>query len=133
MYDNIGENIKTLAVIFFVLGVLGSIIGTLAIWILKLGFFLGLVVLAGGLFSAWILFCFVYGFGALVSNSQQIAINTQRTANKQQTQSQQVDYLAKYKTQPEKTTMTCPHCRQKISISKNERNCPSCFLNLYKD
>ena len=83
MFENIGEKIKIFAIILTVLGVLGSFIGMIAAWVEGEEFLLGLGILVGGVISSYIFSCFIYAFGELVDNSHKIAINTQRTANKQ--------------------------------------------------
>lgn len=85
MFNNVGRKIKTLAVTFFVIGVifigigfigalasaaeLGGVIG-LSMMILSL------VVFAIGFFFMWMGAIYIYAYGELIENTQKIADNT---------------------------------------------------------
>ena len=65
---NIGSKIKTTASIFFVLAIIGSVIGG----IIMIGSSvegLGILLLLGGPLAGWLIFMMIYGFGQLVENS----------------------------------------------------------------
>ena len=71
MYDNIGEKIKNLALLIFVIGVIVSVIAGVAILLLDSEIFivLGILIIVAGSFIAWISSCFAYGFGELIDKT----------------------------------------------------------------
>ena len=73
MFKNIGKKIKVLAVVFCVLGIIGSLIagGTLLDgWGTEA---IGAAIMIGGSLLSWISSFVLYGFGELVDNSTIIA------------------------------------------------------------
>lgn len=76
VFDDIGMKIQRLSIIFFVLYVLASIIGAIAIFIYMLDeedFLIGLVcgvpILFLGPMLSWLLTAPLYGFGKLIENT----------------------------------------------------------------
>ena len=71
MYDNIGEKIKSLALLIFIIGVIVSVVAGVAILLLDGEIFivLGILIIATGSFIAWISSCFAYGFGELIDKT----------------------------------------------------------------
>ena len=74
MFDNIGGKIKVFSVIFFIVGIIGSIIG--GIIMLVLSGVIGLLLLIGGPISILIITLFAFRFGHLVENSEIQKTNT---------------------------------------------------------
>jgi len=65
---------------FFVLGVIGSIIGGISIILIGnfengYTFLIGLVTLGIGLFISWFSSCLIYGFGELIEKTTEISKN----------------------------------------------------------
>lgn len=71
MFDNIGEKIKTLAVVTTWVGIIASIVGGFVM--LVQGTFEGLLVMVFGSLGAWIGSFVLYGFGQLITNTDVIA------------------------------------------------------------
>ena len=65
MFENIGEKIKMVAVISFLLGALASIIAAIVLFVLKL-VGIGFLVLIGGPIASWLSCIALYGFGELI-------------------------------------------------------------------
>ena len=92
MFENIGEKIKVLAKIIFWTLASASII--VAIYLISEGWYddlLVLTVLFGGPLVAWISSWFLYGFGELIDNTWEIALNTRGVKRKSESQAR-VDY-----------------------------------------
>ena len=78
MFDNIGEKIQEWAGIMCGLGIIGSVITAIVLWIQDSyydnTFILGVVVLVVGCFGSWITCSVMYAFGEITRNSEQQAI-----------------------------------------------------------
>lgn len=90
MFDDIGEKIQRLSKIFFVLCVLASIIGSIAMFIYMTFeedevFLVGLVysapILIFGSMIAWLLTVPLYGFGKLIENTDILVQDNQVNKN----------------------------------------------------
>ncbi len=97
MFNNIGKKIKTLAVVIFVLeligvfivglvtmigGAAGASIGIKNSGVFGLtGFIGGLIIWIVGFLSSWICSFFLYGFGELIDKTAENAQNTKRIAD----------------------------------------------------
>lgn len=89
MFDNIGRKIRALARIVFFVGILGSGIGMLVMWITGGGlgnrvggftiFVTGLIIGLLGCLASWACGCVLYGFGQLVEDTEAIRQNTEDT------------------------------------------------------
>lgn len=77
MFDNIGEKIKSLAVVTTWIGIISSIIGGL--FMLINGSVGGIFVMIFGSLGAWIGSFVLYGFGQLITNTDIIAAASQGT------------------------------------------------------
>ena len=79
MFDNIGEKIKTLAVVTCGMGIIASIIGAIALWMQDSRYnptaFSGVLVLVLGSLASWIGSFFTYGFGELIENTNTIHLD----------------------------------------------------------
>ena len=79
MYDNIGEKIKGLAKVIFILGaVLSFIAGFILILSYLILIFAGLLICILGPIFSWILSCVLYGFGELIDKACDIERNTRK-------------------------------------------------------
>ena len=74
MFNNIGSKIKTIAVIFFTIEMLGIIISALVAC--GEDFFAGAIIFVVGFMAAYLSVILIYAFGELVENSSIIAANT---------------------------------------------------------
>lgn len=79
MFSNIGEKIKTLAKVVFVLGVVAALIQAITLWAsgYREVYLTGLLTLAAGCFGAWAASLLVYGFGELIGRSAGIDANVE--------------------------------------------------------
>ncbi len=76
MYDNIGNKIKILAKVFFVLGAIASVIGAIYLFFEAAHILLCLAIaIVGSLFS-WISTWLLYGFGEIIDKLSDIEENT---------------------------------------------------------
>lgn len=70
MYDNVGNKLKTISVLFMVLGVLLSIVTGIILIVISNSFMLyGVIIIIIGPILSWIGSLVLYGFGQLVENS----------------------------------------------------------------
>ena len=80
MFNNIGEKIKTLAIIITILGIVASVISGIAFIVssivdsydvsrLAAGIILGVLTMVVGSLLSWISSFLLYGFGELIENS----------------------------------------------------------------
>lgn len=73
MFDNIGGKLKTLAIITFWIGIIGSIVGAIALWSANSYYTpttgLGFVVLIAGCLLSYLSSMGLYAFGELVETS----------------------------------------------------------------
>lgn len=89
MFDNIGNKLKGLARIVFLVGVVFSGIGMIGMWITGVGlgdhaggftiFLVGLFIGAIGCLLSWVLGCLLSGFGQLVDDTEAIRHNAEDT------------------------------------------------------
>ena len=77
MSDNIGKNLKVLAIILFIVIEIGFFIATIIIWINSGGSTtikgIAFAVLCGGTVVAVIIGFLMYGFGRLIENSERLS------------------------------------------------------------
>ena len=76
MFDNPGEKIKKVAMIFFVLTVIGGLIGGILSAVAAGSFWSFLLVLLSALASGYLGALGLYGFGTLIDSNEEIAENT---------------------------------------------------------
>ena len=72
MFDNIGEKIKVVAVVFTVLGFIATGLATIFLWSNGL-FFAGLLILIVCGLASWLGSFLLYGFGELITKTTEIA------------------------------------------------------------
>lgn len=68
MFDNIGKKLKMLAQIICWVGIFASAI-TGIVFMARVSFWIGLLILVAGAVASWISSLGIYGFGELVENS----------------------------------------------------------------
>ena len=89
MYDNIGEKIKVLAKVVFIVGAIAAVIAGIAL--MRSNVPIGLLVIVLGSIIALISSWLIYGFGELIDKTCDIARNTHGGERKSEAQSK-VDY-----------------------------------------
>ena len=94
MYNNIGGKIKTLAQVSFFVEAAGAIISGLALIVNENWW--GIFIVLGGPIVAWVSSWLLYGFGQLISNSDDIIFITKH-------QSEQIEAIKKAQKPIEKT------------------------------
>ena len=109
MFDNAGEKLKVVAGVFTAIGIVGSIIGGIAIWVLEMGFGLGLLVIAGGLFYSWLSGLVLYCIGEAADN-RSVVYHTAPSTPKP-------SYLTQAAAKPTSTQAgkKCPNCGKPVS------------------
>lgn len=76
MYDNIGNKIKILAKVFFVIGAVASVIGAIYLFIEEAHILLCLAIAIAGSLLSWISTWLLYGFGEIIDKLCDIEENT---------------------------------------------------------
>ena len=82
LFGNVGRQIKFLATLFLWVGWVLSLVGCVMCFTVAIMnntvimVLIGCLILIGGILFSWLNSVFVYGFGALVENSEIIARNT---------------------------------------------------------
>ncbi len=138
MYDNIGEKIKTVAIIeaigFLIAGIVFCTQGLAG---------LGIALIFGGALFSWISSFVLYGFGQLIVNSDIIAshyynrqVNRQEKVQERETQRETIKAIKTIKDENVDSSayidFSCPICREKISYTKGQitsnktLSCPMC-------
>ena len=124
MYDNIGEKIKGLAKVMFIVEAIAAVIGGLVLLVGKL-LAIGLLTLFLGPVVAWVSSWLLYGFGELIDNVCRIAANTRTLKN--ESTSFNTANNAVNKMESSKEISTKPFFK---SVSTNQtstqRQCPHC-------
>ena len=72
MFENCGGKIKALAKVYTIIGVLSSIIAGIIVFKITENPWFFLVIVVGGFLFFWVSALFIYGFGQLVSNSDEM-------------------------------------------------------------
>ena len=126
MYDNIGEKIKGLAKVMFIVEAIAVVITGIALMASDGDMILiGLLVMVVGLIVAWVLSWLLYGFGELIDNVCTIAANTKTSKNASTNFNTANNAINKmedakpfFKSIPANKTSTrrqCPHCGETIT------------------
>lgn len=76
MFENVGEKIKVVAFIWFVILVIGAIVGAIILWVELEEFWSGFGTLVGGVGFAYINGLFLYGFGIIVDAHEGKGVGT---------------------------------------------------------
>lgn len=76
LFDQIGQKTKTLALISFIIGFIGSTIGGIIYMYDFEEYFLGFLIWVAGTLISWASSIIVYGFGELIGKATDIAANT---------------------------------------------------------
>ena len=82
MFDNIGEKIKTLEQVICTPGIIGSLIGGIALISVDM-IIVGIIVLICGPIFAWIGSFGLYGLGQLIENTDILVAQNEKTERKQ--------------------------------------------------
>lgn len=152
MFKNIGEKIKTLAIVCTVCGCLLSVIGAIVSWYFEI-VWAGFLILIGGCLFSWISTFVLYGFGELISqmtkaaksiqNMQMLSICQNTDApddvKKDVIEDIQNEVIGDYKAEKDEdvdesetinipNSDECPSCFAKISPDDEE--CPNCGYKL---
>lgn len=124
MYDNIGEKIKGLAKVMFIVEAIAAVIGGLVLLVDKF-LAIGLLTLFLGPVVAWVSSWLLYGFGELIDNACIIAANTRASKKESTTFNTDNNTINKmegakpfFKSIPVNQTSTrqqCPHCGETIT------------------
>ena len=146
-YENIGDKIKGLAQMVFVVEAIAAVITGIALMATDEDLILyGLLVLIVGPIIAWVSSWLLYGFGQLIENSDIIAEEYNRKnekhekvveKNKERKQEQRKKAIKATIVNPEISEdefidITCPNCKAELSFTKGqlqsgeELTCPMC-------
>ena len=126
MFDNIGGKMKSLAVVLFVLGAIGSAIsGFVMMSIDEDMIFFGLLTIIFGVLTSWIGTWMLYGFGELIEKTTEIAENTRGGAPRAGYAAPQT-YAAPqgYAAQAYAAAIHCPNCGKELT--EGTKFCPGC-------
>ena len=139
MFNNVGSKLKTIAVISFVIDLIGFVvlgIITISEWDMP---FLGLIAILGGILVSLVIAYLLYGFGQLVENAEAVAeerekVTEKRKASKVKQETKTVkSKLASEKTgEDEYIDIVCADCGEQLSFRKEDflQNdklyCPAC-------
>lgn len=121
MFDNIGKKIKSLAEVVTTLGIVFSILAGI-VNMINTGFLVGVVFMAIGILLSWISSFFIYGFGQLIENSDQmVSLLKQEKGNG----ASETDDTSE--NDSEKDSL-CPNCGRKIIFGEKTEKayCPWC-------
>lgn len=139
MYKDIGEKIKTLAIVCTIIGCIVSLVSAIYCWATGI-IFLGFVILILGCLFSWIGSFVLYGFGELITQTTNIAKGNQR-----------MQMLSVYKNSGESqdiTKETIEEIQKEVitdyeyengideldKINRpNKDECPSCFSKISPD
>ena len=124
MFNNAGEKLKSVANILTLIGFIASIIGGFVVWFSELetlGFFLGLLVIAGGIFSSWLSGLVLYCIGEAADSGCRAAYHTTPSNSYPTTPSLTPNHITKTTTKDGKQ---CPLCGK--SVSDHDITCNYC-------
>ena len=135
MFSNVGDKIKIVAKIFFMLELIASVIG--GIYVMTYGgvyVLFGLLTAVAGVLVAWASALFIFGFGQLISNTDRIKAQTKTTEVKQAEISKSVDIKSGSKSASEDNyvDLKCPSCKATLSYKssflekQSKVTCPMC-------
>lgn len=136
MFKNIGKNLKNIAKILCIIGMVISVIYGISIAFLIVGagsestnifkiiaaLVLGIVLAAILCFLCWLGYATLYGFGKLIENSDKMLQNSERILMLAQKNNSQEEN--QYVTPESNLTWTCSKCG--YSVSKDYTYCPFC-------
>ena len=155
MFNNIGQKIKSLAKVFFWIGVIGSAVSGIVMMTAddEAMIVFGVLTIVFGIMFSWVGNFFIYGFGQLVENSDRMVqllesgtVSTKRERKAESERAPQPKYAPKPpKAEPkasrrsmeepqpsepdELAEIICPHCGEELYVSKEEESgffCPFC-------
>ena len=145
MFNSIGQKIKSLAKVFFWIGVIGSAVSGIVMMTAddEVMIVFGVLTIVFGIMFSWVGNFFIYGFGQLVENSDRMVqllesgtVSTKRERKAESEcapQPKQAPKAAKAVPQPsepgEEKEMACPHCAQQLYVTEQDASgffCPFC-------
>ena len=147
MFDNICGKIKTMAQVICVLGIIGSAISGIGLFINKF-VINGIAVIVGGALLSWIGSLCLYGFGQLIENTDLLVSQGENKhskfdkSEKNNISSRMKQYNQNESKQSEDDNfigLYCPECGEKISFPKEyiRQNpfliCPMCNARICSD
>lgn len=123
MFDQIGEKIKTLAVVITILGIIVSCVAGIALCI-RGAVFIGILIVVIGSLTSWLGSFLLYGFGQLISNTD-ILVSIQTIEENEEISPTLGENL---KTHIADIWNICPHCGESLVYSQDEEKitCPWC-------
>ena len=133
MYDNIGNKIKDLAIVVFVIEAIASVVAGIALWVDTEEWIYALVVFLGP-FVAWISSWLLFGFGEIIVNLDAIEHHTRLLTHPEEIKEMQ---LAEKEEKKNKKIITekegnviveCPECGEELFFDKElvDPECPYC-------
>ena len=159
MFNNIGQKIKSLAKVFFWIGVIGSAVSGVVMMTAddEAMIVFGVLTIVFGIMFSWVGNFFIYGFGQLVENSDRMVqllesgtVSTKRERKAESERTPQPKHAPKPpKAEPkasrrsmeepqpsepdELAEIICPHCGEELYVSKEEESglfCPFCGVRV---
>ena len=143
MFNNTGEKIKVLAKVIFVLGIISAVIS--GIYLMTGGgiaVLYGFITVIGGALGSWVVSIFIYGFGAIITNTETTASKADNISKKTieiaNNEKKNTKEEVKGKTSFDKSlgekyvNFNCPACKATLSYSENfladktKVTCPMC-------
>ncbi len=74
MFQNVGGKIKSFALVNFWVDTVAAVLGAFVMLFEDIDmFFVAILIAAGGIFAAWVISLFLYGFGELIETNQKIS------------------------------------------------------------
>ena len=147
MFDNLVGKIKTFAQVICVLGIIGSVISGIVLFINEF-IINGIAVILGGAFLSWIGSLCLYGFGQLIENTDILVSQGENKQSKfDKSEKNNISFRMKQYNQNDSKQIEddnsiglyCPECGEKISFPKEYIHkkpflvCPMCNARICSD
>ncbi len=126
MFDNIGQKIKTLAMVVCYIGIVASVLIGLTMLVSD-DPLNGLLIGGLGALGSWVGSFALYGFGQLIENTDKLVLLSKRAGG-----SHEADAALPQVRVAEPKATCCPHCQGKITIPEDavEGDCHWCGKKL---
>lgn len=147
MFDNLVRKIKTFAQVICVLGIIGSVISGIVLFINEF-IINGIAVILGGAFLSWIGSLCLYGFGQLIENTD-ILVSQGENKHSKFDKSEKSNISSRMKQYNQNDSkqieddnfigLYCPECGEKVSFPKEYIHqkpfliCPMCNARICSD
>ena len=133
MYDNIGNKIKDLAIVVFIIEAIASVVAGIALWVDTEEAVYALVVFLGPL-VAWISSWLLFGFGEIIVNLDAIEHHTRLLTHPEEIKKNEAaekEEKRQKKVIAEKegnVIVECPKCGEELFFDKElvDHECPYC-------